>query len=175
MRLTRREKLLAFSMGVLIITWGIFSLAVSPVLDRIKTLNRVLPEKQSELEQIRFKADNLIALNAGIESLRSKVSSQDKSFELLPHVESVLKECGLSQNRETFNKQEKDISTDYREIVVEIKLKKLTYRQILDFLIKLKSSKAVTGIKRLHIRKNHTDADFLDSDLEISSLKLLQK
>lgn len=174
MRLTRREKLLAGGMGVLVIAWGIFSLGISPVLDRIETLNRVIPEKQNELELVRSKADKFLTLQAGIESLRTKVASQDKSFELLPYVESLLKECGLSQNRDTMNKQELNLGTDYREIVVEVKLKNLTFPQLRDFLLKLRSSQAVTGIKRLSIQKNLTEANLLDSHLEISSLKLSQ-
>ena len=174
MRLTHREKWLAGGLGVFVIAWAIYALGVSPALERIKTLNRVIPQKQSELEQLGAKADKYMALSAGIEELRSKIVSQNQAFELYPFVESLIGICDLSQNLETMNKQELDLGTDYRETVVEISMKGLKLPQIVDFLLKLRSSEVVTGIKSLYIKKNHKDASLLDSDLEISSLKLSQ-
>jgi hypothetical protein len=174
MRLTRREKWLAGGLGVFVFTWAIFSFGVGPVLERIKTLNRVIPEKQSELEQVCTKADKYMALSTDIEDLRTKIVSQDQTFELLPFVESLIGKCGLSGNLDSMNPQELDLGTDYRETVVEVKMERLTLPQIVDFLLKLRSSEVLTGIKSLYIKKNLTDGNLLDSNLEISSLKLSQ-
>jgi len=174
MRLTHREKWLAGGLGVFVFAWAIYALGASPVLERIKTLNRVIPEKQSELEQVRAKADKYMALDAGIEELRARIVSQEQTFELYPFVEALIGKCGLSQNLETMNKQELDLGTDYRETVVEVSMKGLKLPQIVDFLLKLRSSEVVTGVKSLYIKKNLTDTNLLDSNLEISSLKLSQ-
>ncbi|UCE49675.1 MAG: type II secretion system protein M [Phycisphaerales bacterium] len=170
--MTHREMWLAGGLGVFVIAWAIYAFGVSPVLERIETLNRVIPERQSELQHIRAKTDKYMALRAGIENLRTKVASQDQAFELLPLVESLIGECGLSGNLDSMNKQELELGTDYRETVVEVKMKRLTLPQIVDLLLRLRSSKVVTGIKRLYIKKNLTDASLLDPHLEISSLRL---
>lgn len=174
MRLTRREMWLAGGLGIFVIAWAIYSFGVSPVRERIKTLNRVIPKKQSELELVRTKADKYIDLSTGIENLHTKIASQNQTFELLPFVESLIGKCGLSGNIDIMNKQESNLGADYREIVVEVKMKGLTLQQIVDFLLKLRSSKVVTGIKSLYIKKNLTDVSLLDTHLEISSLKLSQ-
>jgi len=174
MRFTQREKWLAGGLGIVVIAWATYAFAVSPVLERIETLNRVIPEKQSELEEIRAKTDKYMALSAGIDDLKTRVASQDQKVELLPFVESLIDECGLLRNRDTMNKQELELGTDYRETVVEVKMKRLAFAQIIEFLLELRSSEVVTGVKSLYIKKNLTDANLLDTHLEISSLKLSQ-
>ncbi len=174
MRFTHREKWLAGGLGVFVIAWATYAFGVGPVLERIETLNRVIPEKQSELEEIRSKTDKYMALSAGIDDLKTKVASQEQKVELLPFVESLIDECGLAGNRDTMNKQELELGTDYRETVVEVKMKGLEFSQIVEFLKELRSSKVVTGVKSLYIKQNLTDASLLDTHLEISSLKLSQ-
>jgi hypothetical protein len=115
-----------------------------------------------------------MALHTNIESLRTRVSSQNQTFELLPFVESLVGKCGLSGNLDTMHKQESDLATDYREIIVEVKMKGLTLPQIVEFLLELRCSEVPTGVKSLYIKKNLTDASLLDSHLQISSLKLSQ-
>ena len=174
MRLMRREIWLAAGLVAFIVIWAIFSFGVSPALERIETLNRVIPEKLSELELLRAKAAEFVALRGSIEGLRAKIASQEQTFELLPFVDSLVQECGLAQNVVTMKPQTSQFGSNYRETVVEIKMEGLTLRQLFDFLLKLQSSKVLANTKRLYIEKNLTNTDLLDSTVEIRNLKLTQ-
>ena len=174
MRLMRREIWLAAGLVALVVIWAIFAFGVSPALERIETLNRVIPEKQSELELLRAKTAEFVALRGGIEDLRTKIASQEQAFELLPFLDSLIAECGLTRNVVTMKPQTSQLGSNYRETVVEIKMESLTLRQLFDFLLKLQSSKVLATTKRLYIEKNLTDASLLDSQVEISNLKLSQ-
>ena len=173
-RLTRRETWLAVGLGTFVVVWATYAFGISPALERMETLNRVIPEKQSELEQIRARARKYVALRDGIEGLRDKIASQEPTFELLPFVESLVKESDLTKNLKIMKQQPLQLSTDYRETVVEVTMERLTLPQLLDFLMKLQSSDVMANIKTLQIKKNLKDPGLLDSDLEISNLKLTQ-
>jgi len=170
MRLTQREILLAAAMGVFAVVWMVFSFGVSPLLERLETLNRVIPEKENELEQIRVKSEKYAALHNDIESLRTRIASQNETFELLPVVESLVKECGLIQCK--MSQQTLEVGTDYIETVVKVDVERVTLRQLYDFLMKLQSSQVLANIKTLQMTKNPADASMLDSLIEISNLKL---
>ena len=174
MRLTQREYWLAAGLVVIVAAWTFYTVGVSPALERIKTLNRVIPEKQSELEQLGIKAGEYTALNDAIVALRTKISSQQESFELLPYAESLVQECGLENNLVTMKQQASQLETDYHETVVEIEMENLTLRQIFDFLQKVQSSKIPARTKTLHIKRNLKNTDLLDSTIEIRNLKLTQ-
>ncbi len=172
MRLTQRETLLAVGVGVLAVIWATYSLGISPALERIETLNREIPQEESELEQIRVKTAEYVVLRDGMEKMRTRIASQDETFELSSFVESLVNECGLSQNLGAMKPQTAPLGLDYSETVVGIEMKSVTLRQLLDFLVKLESSDVLINTKRLSIRKDPTDANLLDSELDISNLKL---
>jgi len=174
MRLTHREYWLAAGLVALVAAWAFYAVGVGPALERIDTLNRVIPEKQSELEKLRLKTSEYIALHDSIKDLRTKIALQEETFELLPYAESLVQECGLTKNVVTMKQQTSQLETNYHETVVEIEMENLTLRQIFDFLQKIQSSKALARTKTLHIKRNLTNADLLDSVVEIRNLKLTQ-
>lgn len=174
MRLSRREYWLAAGLVAFIAAWAFYAIGVGPALERIETLNRVIPEMQNDLEKLRTKAGEYTTLNDSIEDLRTKIASQEETFELLPYAESLVQECGLTKNLVTMKQQTSQLETNYHETVVEIEMENLTLRQIFDFLQKIQSSKVLARTKTLYIKKNLKNVDLLDSVIEIRNLKLTQ-
>jgi general secretion pathway protein M len=174
MRLTRREYWLVVGLAAFAAAWAFYVVGVGPALERIETLNRVTPEKQSELEKLRIKTGEYIALHDSIEDSRKKIALQEKTFELLPYAESLIQECGLKKNVVTMKQQASQLETNYNETVVEIEMENLTLHQLFTFLQKIQSSKNLARTKTLHIKRNLTTTDLLDSTIEISNLKLIQ-
>jgi len=176
-RLTQREKLLAAALATIIAAWSLFTIAVKPVIARIETLRRVIPEKQNELEKLRARSKEYIFLRDSLAELRAKVDSQQKTFELLPFLESLIGECGLElpflesligecgleKNAALGKQQGLPLDSNYYETIVEIKLENLTLRQLVDFL------------RKVYIKRNPTNKDLLDSVVEIHNAKLTQR
>jgi hypothetical protein len=171
MRLTRREYWLAAGIVVLTAAWAFFALGVTPALERMETLKRVIPEKQNELDQLRIKAGEYESLREDLEGLHAKIASQEKTFELLPFVESLVKQCGLSQNVKTIKQVAALPETDVEEVVVEIEMENVTLRQLCEFFEKIQSPNILANIKRFTIKKNPTNPNLLDSQIEVRNLK----
>jgi len=173
-RLTRREKLLAGGVLIFIAAWSLFTAGVKPALARIETLNRVIFQKQQELEKLRARSKEYIFLRDGLDNLRAKIASQQKTFELLPFLESLSEECGLAKNVAIMKQQVLPIDSNYSETIVEVRLEKLSLRHLIDFLVKVESSEVLARTKSLYIKRNATNKDLLDSVVEIHNAKLTQ-
>jgi len=171
MRLTRREYWLAAGVVVITAAWALYALGLSPTLERIETLKRVIPEKQNELDQLRMKAGEYMSLREDLEDLRAKIASQEKNFELLPFIESLVEQCGLTQNVKTMNQVAAQPEFGVQEIVVEIEMESVTLRQFCEFFEKIQSPNILANIKRFTIKKNPTNPNLLDSQIEVRSLK----
>jgi len=175
MRLTRREKSLAIASAIFLGVWILFMFLVRPALARIETLTRIVPEKQSELTRLRAKSTEYTCLRKGLQGLRAKAAAQDQTFELLPLLESLMRESGLAKNLVAMNRNILPLDQDYQEAIVEIKLESLTLRQLVDFLAKIEgSSQVFAKTKSLYIRRNPSNTDLLDPVIELHSLKLTQ-
>ena len=171
-RLTPREKLLIIAVGICAVGWVVFTFAVKPALGRIETLSRVIPEKQQELRRLRARSDEYVFLRDSLDNLRTTVASQEKGFELLPFLESLTEQCGLSKKVATMKQQGAQLESSYYETIVEIKLENLTINQLVEFLWKVESSNVLAKTKSLYIKKSPTNTDLLDSVVEIHNAKL---
>ena len=173
-RLTRREKLLAIALAIFAAGCLLFAFAIKPALARTKTLRRVISEKQDELGKLRATSNEYIFLRDSLDNVRAKVASQDKGFELLPFLESLIREHGLAKKVATMKQQILPLGTNQSETIVEVKLENLTLKQLVDFLRKVESSQPLAGTKSLYIKKNLTNTEMLDSVIEIHNPKLIQ-
>ncbi|MGB2808490.1 MAG: hypothetical protein WBC22_12165 [Sedimentisphaerales bacterium] len=173
-RLTRREKLLALALAIFTGGCLLFAFAIKPALARTKTLRRVISEKQDELGKLRATSNEYIFLRDSLDNVRTKVASQDKGFELLPFMESLIREHGLAKKVVTMKQQVLNLGPGHSETIVEVKLENLTLKQLVDFLRKVESSRALARTKSLYIKKNLTNTEMLDSVIEIHNPKLIQ-
>ena len=173
-RLTRREKLLAIALAILVGGLVLFTFAVKPAIERTETLHRVISEKQDELQKLRAGTSEYIFLRDNLDNLRTKVASQEKGFELLPFLESLIREHGLAKKVATMKQQVLQLGPSHSETIVEVRLENLTLKQLVDFLRKVESSKVLARTKSLYIKKNLTNTDLLDSVVEIHNPRLAQ-
>ena len=171
MRLTRRELWLVTALAAFAGVWVLFIFSIKPAIDRIETLNRVIPEKQGELEQLRIKAGEYVDLHDKFNDLHSKITSQDQAFEMLPFMEGLVRESNLENNVVTMKQTISKLETKYHETVVEIKMENLTLRQLVEFLWKIRSTESVATTKSLYIKKNLTEKNLLDSVVEVCNFK----
>jgi len=160
-RLARREKLLAGGLVIFVASWSLFTVAVKPALARIETLGRVIPENQQELEKVRAISEKYILLSSRLDNLHTNIASQKETIELLPFLESLIEECGLTKKLDTMKRDILQIDSNYSETIV-------------DFLHKVKSSQVRARIKSIYIKRNMANKNLLDSVVEIHNAKLSQ-
>jgi type II secretory pathway component PulM len=172
--LTRREKLLALALAVFTGALMLFAFVIKPAVERSKTLRRVISEKQDQLHKIQAKSSEYMFLRDNLDTLRTKAASQDQELELLPVLESLIREYGLAKNVATMKQQVLPISPSHSETIVEVRLESLTLRQLVDFLRTVESANVLARIKSLYIKKNLTNANLLDSVVEIHNPQVIQ-
>jgi hypothetical protein len=172
MRLTHRERLLVVGLIVLAAVWALFVFGIGPVAERIETLNRVIPEKQREFEELRKKSAQYLALRAGLDDYKRKAASEEKGFELLPFLESLNDQLHLAEKVTAMKQEVLPIDSNYYQIIVETELQNLTFKQLMELLLKIKSSPHHLQIKSLYAKKNTANPNLLDTVIQISTLEL---
>jgi type II secretory pathway component PulM len=173
-RLARREKLLAGGLVIFVASWSLFTVAVKPALARIETLERVIPENQQELEKVRAISEKYILLSGRLDNLHTNIASQKETIELLPFLESLIEECGLTKKLDTMKRDVVQIDSNYSETIVEVRLESLSLGELVDFLYKIESSQVRARTKSIYIKRNMANKNLLDSVVEIHNTKLSQ-
>ena len=74
----------------------------------------------------------------------------------------------------SIKQQELPVDENYYVSIVQIRLESLTLERLIDLLQNVESLEVLAKIKSLHVKKNPTSANMLDSMIEIHNPKLSQ-
>jgi type II secretory pathway component PulM len=168
-RLTTRERLLAGGLAVAVGVWLLYAVAIKPTCRRIRTLERVIPEKQAELHTLQAKSVEYAALRKDFEDFRAGAGTQDPDFQLLPYLEKLIKKHGLDRNLADMAPHTVEVEPGYSETVVRIVLQGISLKQLVGLLKEIEASEACAQIGSLHIHRDPEVAMLLDSTVEIHS------
>jgi type II secretory pathway component PulM len=171
-QITKRERQLSLGLTAAVAVWALYALAIQPAGERIRTLQRIIPEKQAELRDLQAKSAQYAALQNQFVTLRTKLGPQQADFQVPQFLESVLERHKLTQHVVTMTPDTVQPRPDFSEVVVTIELHEVSLAQLVDFLSDVETPEAVVRIGTLHIRKNPANAALLDSTVAVSNPRL---
>ncbi len=171
-QMNSREKLLSIGLVAALGIWAAWTLAVKPTQERIQTLERILPEKQAQVQELQAKGIEYVALENEFEDLRAKMAAQDPAFQLLPFLEAMIQRHKLAGHVTTMGQDTILPQPDYSETVVTIEMQDITLKQLISFLSAVETSEAVVQVGSLHIRKDATNDALLDATVGIYSPRM---
>ena len=170
MNLTRREKQI-ISIGIilfgLIIAFHIF---VRPAISRVRTLRRVLPDKQQVLSELISKSKQYNTISRELEKMRLEIDNQPEERKILSSIERIQKECDLIQKVVYIKPSTTPVNDTYEKTIIEIKFQSITLNQLIQFLLKIESSEFTIGIRTLNIKRGINDSSLLDTIIQLVSL-----
>jgi type II secretory pathway component PulM len=97
MNLTQREKQTIAAGAVLFGLIVAFQVFVRPAIGRLRTLRRVVSDKQQLLGELRAKSEQYKAVSRELEKIRLEMERQPEERNILSFVERIQKDSGLMQ------------------------------------------------------------------------------
>ncbi len=170
-QVTSRERRLLIGLVVIGAAWALYALAVRPACDRIRTLQRIIPEKQAQLRQLQNQSAQYTALRRELAERQTQMTSPEPDFQLLPFLEALVERHKLTKHVVTMEPDSRSSQPGYAETVV-VELREISLKSLTDFLIAVQTSESAVRIGSLLIRLNPNNDALLDSTVGISSPKL---
>jgi len=175
LQITPRERLFSIGLVAVLAVWASYTLALKPTRERIRTLQRIIPEKQAQVQDLQAKGAEYRALQKGFEQLQAKFAAQSPDFQLPAFVEKTIERYRLSGHA---TMQRGDIvqpRPDYSEVVVTVELREVSLKQLVDFLTAVESADAIVQISTLLILTSIANDALLDSTVGICSPQRTQQ
>lgn len=162
-QLNKRERFILMIGGLIILGFGLWSLARLPLwyLDQMKTLERLIPQKQQERVTLSQLRQEYVGLKAQIGTLEDRIA-EDRGFSLLSYLESLANTLAVRPNIAHMRPQPPTEIDRYREVGVEIKVDNITLEQVVQLLSSLETSPHLIKIKNLRLRTRFADPRFMD-------------
>lgn len=164
-----KKNWLTVLLPVIIAASAFYSLAVAPAMERIKTLERIIPEKQQMYEMLQRQCEKYQSMQQQVGSLKRRAA--DSGFEPLRFLQAAVVELRLEKNLSSLKQEILSADSDYTQVVIEVKLNSVTFKQLVDLLVRVKSSGYPMQAKNLYARINTAEPNLLDAVIQVSAIK----
>ncbi|MDO8720601.1 MAG: hypothetical protein Q7J31_00005 [Syntrophales bacterium] len=173
--LSRRQQY-AMSIGcAVVLALLLAQFLLFPFLEAKKTVNRAIKSNEKILGEMALLSAEYRGLKQHGEGIQRALARRSSDFTLFSHLERVAGEAGVKANIKYINASNpSSASGPYEELPVEIKLEKITLKQLTDFFYILESPQDLIKIKKLVVSKMKESPEYLAAQIQAVTLQLMK-
>ena len=172
--LSRRQQY-AMSIGwTVVLALLLAQFLLFPFLEAKKTVNRAIISNEKILGEMALLSAEYRGLKQHEEGIQQALARRVRDFTLFSHLERVAGEAGVKANIKYINASKGSASGPYEELPVEIKLEKITLKQLTDFFYILESPQDLIRIKKLVVSKMKENPEYLAAQIQAVTFQLMK-
>ncbi|MGH8055830.1 MAG: hypothetical protein ACREOH_01140 [Candidatus Entotheonellia bacterium] len=175
MKLGGREKGIIVAGGVAIVLLLFFQFGLSPALARMKTLDRLVAQKERDVQEMLGLRETYLARKEVIEEVNRSLSRRGQEFAIFSFLEDLANKSGVKGNIMYMKPALSTSGELYRESSVEMKLEGITLQALIQYLYEIERAPQLLRVRRLHIKPRSANPDMLDVTFQVSTFYLLER
>ena len=170
-RLAPRERVLVGVSAVLVVVILLYSFVWDPLQSSRELLTRRISTKEKDLSEIQRERDMYLDLKRRLEANQTATSVTDPNFNLFAYLQTAISQAVSKEHITSMNPSNKNVGTEYQEVMVEIKLQQISLPQIVDLVYRVEKGENPLRFSRLQIKKRTNDIWNFDVVATVSLLK----
>ncbi len=171
-KLSKRQQLnLGIGVGLVLVLL-LWQLLLSPFLDQIKTVNKAILTNEKIWGEMTLLAKEYQGLKRQADNVQQALARRPGDFTLFSHLEKIAGDAGVKSNLKYINVLQGTVTGPYEELPVEMKLEKITLKQLTDFLYLLEAPQELIRVKRITISKMKDSPEYLEAQLQATTFQL---
>jgi len=165
MKISRREKIfLVGGIGILALIL-VIQMLIFPALKRSKDLDRLIFQKEKEIQDLRRLKKELGSLKEAHAALLQKIPAEERTMEPLSKLDRLIERTGLRENVRVIKPSPAPGSR--MELWIEVALEKVDLPHLTRFLYEIQSSASGIRIEKMNIKPRYTSPKYLDVNLQM--------
>lgn len=173
-RMARREKLMVGGLIIMATALLFFSLIVSPLFDSRQRLQKSIAQKQVELLKIRDLQKEYQLLQHTSGDIQKRLATRSANFTLFAFIEQQANAAGIKQQINYLKPSEVESTGPLRESRVDMKLQKITLKDLVKFLEGVESYEKVVSVNRISIQEHGKEQGYLNAVLQIVTFRAVE-
>ena len=168
-RFSSRERVFLLAGAVLTIGLLGYHLVVSPFVDRLKVLDRLIIQKEKEIADLSQLRGQYLILQQKISTVEGRIAKSEGGFSLFSFLEGIAVKNQIKDRIVFIRPQPSQVFGDYRELAVEVKVENVTLAQVVNLLDAIQGSPQFLRIRRAQLKARYNDPRFLDATFVVAS------
>jgi type II secretory pathway component PulM len=174
-KLDKKQRYLVAGTAVFVLIALLLETVVFPFGEAKEKLTKAIQANQNKLAEM-IKLDNEFNLQeARLAEIKRAMSARSADFTLFSHLEKKATQANVKRNIKYMNSSSGAQSASFEESLIDMKLDKITIKQLTDFLYFAESPADLVKIKKIVINKMKESPEYLSAQLQISSFQTLNR
>lgn len=172
-KLDAKQKKLVAGMAIFVVIALLLEIAVFPFRDAREKLSKAITVNQKRLDEINELSKEFSALEAKTAAIRRITAMHGTDFTLFSYLERRATLTNVRGRIKYMNSSRGVQSPLFEESLIDMKLEKITIKQLVDFLYAVESPADLVRIKKITVSKMKESPEYLSAQLQVSSLQPL--
>ncbi len=160
-QLTQRQKYTVVAVLVLVAAALLFQYALLPYFDARQKVRVAIDKGEKNLRELATLNVEYGILRQRSEEIRRGIERRPPGFALFSYLEKRAGDAGVKPNIKSMSPLQSTMEGAYAESAVEMKLDKLTMKQLTDFLYLVESPEDLVRIRKMSVGKMKESPEYL--------------
>jgi general secretion pathway protein M len=174
-KLDEKQRYLLVGAGAIILVALILELAVFPFWEARTKLSKSIQTSQKKLSEMRMLDADFTSQEVAIMKLKQAMAARGAGFTLFSFLEKKATLANVRGRIKQMNSAKGIQTAAMEESLIDMKLEKITVKQLTDFLYNVESPADLVTIKKISITKMKESPEYLNAQLQISTFQALNK
>jgi general secretion pathway protein M len=174
-KLDEKQRKLVASAAILVLIALIMEIAVFPLWEAKAKLTKGIQVNQKKLTEISKLDAEFASQEAAMAKIKKTMSARGADFTLFAYLEKKSSQANVRGRIKQMNSSKGIQSISLEESLIDMKLEKITIKQLTDFLYFVESPADLVRIKKITISKMKESPEYLSAQLQISSFQTLNQ
>jgi general secretion pathway protein M len=169
-QLNQRERIFVIVGGVSLILALLYFAIVAPYRSALNRLDSQIATRSGQLQEVKTLQARYLELKQQRLQMERLLDTQ-QDFSALTFIENLVKRTSGRENLLSMRPQTPETRNEFIIDSVEIKLERLSLKQVLELLLAIEEAATPMQVKNLHIKQRFDDRSLLDATMTITALR----
>ncbi len=175
MKLRGREKLVFIAGGVAVVLLLFYRFGLSPALERLRMLDRLVATKERDLSQLKTLRETYLAQKRLMEEVNQSLAQRGQDFAIFSFLEDLANKTGIKDNIMYMKPALTTPGEVFREASVEMRLEGIALHQLTRYVYDIERAPQLLRVRRMHVKPRPANPDLLDVTFQVSTFYLQER
>jgi len=168
-KLDRKQRYLVAICAAVVAIALLMEFAVFPMWDAKAKMKKSILNHSKKLEEVAKIDFDFAVQNSKISRIKNTIASRRADFTLFAYLEKKAVSASVKGSIKQMNSMQGVKSPSFEETLIDLKLEKITIKQLMDFLYQVESPAEMIKIKRITVSKMKESPEYMSVQLLIAS------
>ena len=170
-KLPRNQRLALLTGAAALVLGLVVQFVFFPLYDVRERTVRAIAVNEKVLRQLGPMWVEYRVLKEGAQAVQQILARRPGDFTLFSYLEKKTGEAGVKPNVKYINPSRAPVSSGYEETSVDLKLEKITLKQLVNFLYMVESREDLIALRKITVAKVKEDPDYLNATIQVTTIQ----